>query len=85
MKYNGTLIRPARHVALVNTSVDDCRSSLSGYNSPADLEIVRKAVKLELAKGRHARATMVQLLKNKICQLEKRQLESIKRVEKANK
>lgn len=64
-----------RHEALVNTSVDDARSSLHHYNSTADLETIKKAIRAELKKGPQARATMIQLLKNKIHQLEKRAMD----------
>jgi len=70
MKTGYDIDKIPRHVALVNTSVDDAKSSLHHYTA-ADLESVKQAVKLELAKGPHARATMVQLLKNTIHRLEK--------------
>jgi hypothetical protein len=59
-----------RHLALINTSVDDCRSSLRHYTE-ADLETLKQAIRLELSKGGEARATMVQLLKSTIQRLEK--------------
>lgn len=62
--------QPPRHKALVNTSVDDCRISLK-HCTEADLEDIRKAVKVELAKGPDARATMVRVLKSAIQRLEK--------------
>jgi prophage DNA circulation protein len=64
-----------RHVALSNTSVDDARSSLRHYTD-ADLETVKQAIKLELAKGPDARATMVRLLKDTIGRLEKQALKA---------
>lgn len=66
--YIMTFNKIPRHRALVNTSVEDCRSSL---NHETDLETVKKAIRLELDKGGDARATMVKLLKAKIRQLEK--------------
>jgi hypothetical protein len=50
--------------------VDDCRVSLA-HCTDADLEEIRKAVKLELAKGLDARSTMVRQLKSAIQRLEK--------------
>ena len=70
-EYNGHFI-PAipRHEALVNTSVTDARARLYHYTIE-DMADLKKAIKLELAKGGDARTSMVQLLNSTIQRLEK--------------